>query len=148
MARVFLANFMLLGSQGTSSTGSFALSDTQAKMFRMSLESVMNKLAAHINQYIIADLIDINFSEPRYPVFTFKKLDNKVVGAIFNAFTTMIQKDRMSDAMASEIEDATATRLGFDVEKIKQRRTEQTENAENNAGKEKESGDKIGRAHV
>ena len=61
MARVFLANFMLLGSQGTSSTGSFALSDTQAKMFRMSLESVMNKLAAHINQYIIADLIDINF---------------------------------------------------------------------------------------
>ena len=140
MARVFLANFMLLGSQGTSSTGSFALSDTQAKMFRMSLESVMNKLAAHINQYIIADLIDINFSEPRYPVFAFEKLDNEVVGAIFNAFTTMIQKDRMSDAMASEIEDATATRLGFDVEKIKQQRTEQSENTENNTSKEKEVG--------
>lgn len=140
MARVFLANFMLLGSQGTSSTGSFALSDTQAKMFRMSLESVMNKLAAHINQYIIADLIDINFSEPRYPVFAFEKMDNEVVGAIFNAFTTMIQKDRMSDAMASEIEDATATRLGFDVEKIKQQRTEQAENTESNAGKEKEAG--------
>lgn len=140
MARVFLANFMLLGSQGTSSTGSFALSDTQAKMFRMSLESVMNKLAAHINQYIIADLIDINFSEPHYPVFAFEKMDNEVVGAIFNAFTTMIQKDRMSDAMASEIEDATATRLGFDVEKIKQRRTEQSENTESDAGKEKEAG--------
>ena len=140
MARVFLANFMLLGSQGTSSTGSFALSDTQAKMFRMSLESVMNKLAAHINQYLIADLIDINFSEPRYPVFAFEKMDNEVVGAIFNAFTTMIQKDRMSDAMASEIEDATATRLGFDVEKIKQQRTEQAENTESNAGKEKEAG--------
>lgn len=140
MARVFLANFMLLGSQGTSSTGSFALSDTQAKMFRMSLESVMNKLTAHINQYIIADLIDINFSEPRYPVFAFEKMDNEVVGAIFNAFTTMIQKDRMSDAMASEIEDATATRLGFDVEKIKQQRTEQAENTESNAGKEKEAG--------
>lgn len=139
MARVFLANFMLLGSQGTSSTGSFALSDTQAKMFRMSLESVMNKLAAHINQYLIADLIDINFSEPRYPVFAFEKMDNEVVGAIFNAFTTMIQKDRMSDAMASEIEDATATRLGFDVEKIKQQRTEQAENTESNAGKEKEA---------
>lgn len=140
MARVFLANFMLLGSQGTSSTGSFALSDTQAKMFRMSLESVMNKLAAHINQYLIADLVDINFSEPHYPVFAFEKLDNEVVGAIFNAFTTMIQKDRMSDAMASEIEDATATRLGFDVEKIKQRRTEQAENTENNASKDKEAG--------
>lgn len=139
MARVFLANFMLLGSQGTSSTGSFALSDTQAKMFRMSLESVMNKLTAHINQYIIADLIDINFSEPRYPVFAFEKMDNEVVGAIFNAFTTMIQKDRMSDAMASEIEDATATRLGFDVEKIKQQRTEQAENTESNVGKEKEA---------
>ena len=140
MARVFLANFMLLGSQGTSSTGSFALSDTQAKMFHMSLESVMNKLAAHINQYLIADLIDINFSEPRYPVFAFEKMDNEVIGAIFNAFTTMIQKDRMSDAMASEIEDATATRLGFDVEKIKQQRTEQAENTESNAGKEKEAG--------
>lgn len=139
MARVFLANFMLLGSQGTSSTGSFALSDTQSKMFRMSLESVMNKLAAHINQYIIADLIDINFSEPRYPVFAFEKMDNEVVGAIFNAFTTMIQKDRMSDAMASEIEDATATRLGFDVKKIKQQRTEQAENTESNASKEKEA---------
>lgn len=139
MARVFLANFMLLGSQGTSSTGSFALSDTQAKMFRMSLESVMNKLAAHINQYIIADLIDINFSELHYPVFAFEKMDNEVVGAIFNAFTTMIQKDRMSDAMASEIEDATATRLGFDVEKIKRQRTEQSENTESNAGKEKEA---------
>lgn len=140
MARVFLANFMLLGSQGASSTGSFALSDTQAKMFRMSLESVMNKLTAHINQYIIADLIDINFSEPRYPVFAFEKLDNEVVGAIFNAFTTMIQKDRISDAMASEIEDATATRLGFDVEKIKQQRTEQAENTESNASKEKQTG--------
>lgn len=143
MARVFLANFMLLGSQGASSTGSFALSDTQAKMFRMSLESVMNKLTAHINQYLIADLIDINFSEPRYPVFAFEKMDNEVVGAIFNAFTTMIQKDRMSDAMASEIEDATATRLGFDVEKIKQQRTEQAENTESNAGKEKEAGDTL-----
>lgn len=124
MARVFLANFMLLGSQGASSTGSFALSDTQAKMFRMSLESIMNSLAAHIEQYIIADLIDMNFSDAHYPKFEFEKLDTEVVGAVFSAFTTLIQKDRVSDAMASQIEDATAARLGFDIEKIKQQREE------------------------
>lgn len=122
MARVFLANFMLLGSQGASSTGSFALSDTQSKMFRMSLESIMNSLAAHIEQYIIADLIDINFSRPLYPRFEFEKLDTEVIGAVFNAFTALIQKDRVSNAMASEIEDATAVRLGFDIEKIRGQR--------------------------
>ena len=125
MARTFLANFMLLGTQGTSSTGSFALSDTQSKIFRMSLESIMNNLASSINQYIIADLIDINFAEAHYPTFKFQKLDNDVVSAVFNAFTTLIQKDRISDAMASEIEDATAVRLGFDIEKIKQQRESQ-----------------------
>lgn len=122
MARVFLANFMLLGSQGSSSTGSFALSATQAKMFKMSLESILDKLASHINQYIIADLIDINFAIPHYPTFKFEKLDDDVISAIFNAFTTLAQKDRISDAMASEIEDATATKLGFDVEKIREKR--------------------------
>lgn len=122
MARVFLANFMLLGTQGASSTGSFALSATQAKIFKMSLESILDKLASHINQYIIADLIDINFTTPHYPTFKFEKLDDDVISAVFNAFTVLAQKDRISDAMASEIEDVTASRLGFDVEKIREKR--------------------------
>ena len=37
MARTFLVNFMLLGTQDTSSTSSFALSDIQSKIFSYEL---------------------------------------------------------------------------------------------------------------
>lgn len=124
MARVFLANFMLLGSQGSSSNGSFALSETQSKMFRLGIESIMKQLASHINQYLIADLIDINFMKPLYPVFKFENVDESITNGVFNAFMTLIQKDKVSDSMAEEIEDTTATRLGLDADKIRKRREE------------------------
>lgn len=120
MAFAFMANFMLLGAQGKSSSGSYALSNTQAGIFQMSLQSILDKLEAHINQYIIADLIDLNFAEPRYPQFKFAKLDKSKIESIFEIFKKMVDKDKVSDEVVKQVEDEVANQLGFQIENKKQ----------------------------
>ena len=120
MAFAFMANFMLLGAQGKSSSGSYALSNTQAGIFQMSLQSILDKLEAHINQYIIADLIDLNFAEPHYPQFKFAKLDKSKIEPIFEIFKKMVDKDKVSDEVVKQVEDEVANQLGFQIENKKQ----------------------------
>lgn len=120
MAFAFMANFMLLGAQGKSSSGSYALSNTQAGIFQMSLQSILDKLEAHINQYIIADLIDLNFAEPHYPQFKFAKLDKSKIESIFEIFKKMVDKDKVSDEVIKQVEDEVANQLGFQIENKKQ----------------------------
>ena len=117
MAFAVLANFMLLGAQGASSTGSYALSVSQAEIFQMSLQSVLDKLEAHINQFIIADLIELNFANPLYPTFKFSKIDKTATVAIYESFKTLLSKDKVSDEVIKQIEDSTATRLGLEISK-------------------------------
>lgn len=120
MAFAFMANFMLLGTQGKSSSGSYALSNTQAGIFQMSLQSILDKLEAHINQYIIADLIDLNFAEPHYPQFKFAKLDKSKIESIFEIFKKMVDKDKVSDEVVKQVEDEVANQLGFQIADKKQ----------------------------
>nr|DAN32111.1 MAG TPA: Portal protein [Caudoviricetes sp.] len=120
MAFAFMANFMLLGTQGRSSSGSYALSNTQAGIFQMSLQSILDKLEAHINQYIIADLIDLNFAEPHYPQFKFAKLDKSKIESIFEIFKKMVDKDKVSAEVVKQVEDEVANQLGFQIENKKQ----------------------------
>ena len=120
MAFAFMANFMLLGTQGKSSSGSYALSNTQAGIFQMSLQSILDKLEAHINQYIIADLIDLNFAEPHYPQFKFAKLDKSKIESIFEIFKKIVDKDKVSDEVVKQVEDEVANQLGFQIENKKQ----------------------------
>ena len=120
MAFAFMANFMLLGTQGRSSSGSYALSNTQAGIFQMSLQSILDKLEAHINQYIIADLIDLNFAEPHYPQFKFAKLDKSKIESIFEIFKKMVDKDKVSTEVVKQVEDEVANQLGFQIENKKQ----------------------------
>ena len=120
MAFAFMANFMLLGAQGKSSSGSYALSNTQAGIFQMSLQSILDKLEAHINQYIIADLIDLNFAEPHYPQFKFAKLDKSKIESIFEIFKKMVDKDKVSDEVVKQVEDEVANQLGFQIENKRQ----------------------------
>ena len=120
MAFAFMANFMLLGAQGKSSSGSYALSNTQAGIFQMSLQSILDKLEAHINQYIIADLIDLNFAEPHYPQFKFAKLDKSKIESIFEIFKKMVDKDKISNEVVKQVEDEVANQLGFQIENKKQ----------------------------
>ena len=120
MAFAFMANFMLLGAQGKSSSGSYALSNTQAGIFQMSLQSILDKLEAHINQYIITDLIDLNFAEPHYPQFKFAKLDKSKIESIFEIFKKLVDKDKVSDEVVKQVEDEVANQLGFQIENKKQ----------------------------
>lgn len=120
MAFAFMANFMLLGAQGKSSSGSYALSNTQAGIFQMSLQSILDKLEAHINQYIIADLIDLNFAEPHYPQFKFAKLDKSKIESIFEIFKKMVDKDKVSDEVVKQVENEVANQLGFQTTDKKQ----------------------------
>ena len=129
MAFAFMANFMLLGAQGKSSSGSYALSNTQAGIFQMSLQSILDKLEAHINQYIIADLIDLNFAEPHYPQFKFAKLDKSKIESIFEIFKKMVDKDKVSDEVVKQVEDEVANQLGFQIENKKQLNLSENESA-------------------
>lgn len=61
IARAVLAHFLNLG--GDNSTGSYALGDTFADFFTMSLNTVAIEIADTATQHIVEDLVDINFGE-------------------------------------------------------------------------------------
>lgn len=122
MARAFLATFTLLGSQGGSNVGSFALSDNLSDMLMISLKALMAKIEEHINQYVIADLHDLNFATPHYSELHYDDLTSDTVQVIADAFMKLLEKDRVSDEMVQGIEEQTASRLEIDLEQIKKDR--------------------------
>lgn len=141
MARAFHASVILTATQGSASNvGSYSLSTNQKDLLQTAITGVMRLLEAHINQYLIADLIDLNFAERHYPEFHFDTPDESIISAVFEAFKLLVQKDKVSDDIAAGIEESTATRLGIDLEAIKKRRQEDVEDDES-AGKENENAD-------
>lgn len=141
MARSFHASVILTATQGSASNvGSYSLSTNQKDLLQTAITGVMRLLEAHINQYLIADLIDLNFAERHYPEFHFDTPDESIISAVFEAFKLLVQKDKVSDDIAAGIEESTATRLGIDLEAIKKRRQEDTED-DKSAGKENENAD-------
>ncbi len=141
MARAFHASVVLTATQGSASNvGSYSLSTNQKDLLHTAITGVMRLLEAHINQYLIADLIDLNFAERHYPEFHFDTPDESIISAVFEAFKLLVQKDKVSDDIAAGIEESTATRLGIDLEAIKKRRQEDAEN-DKPTGKENENTD-------
>lgn len=135
MARAFHANVILTATQGSASNvGSYSLSSNQKDLLHTAIESVMKLLAEHINQYLIADLIDLNFADRRYPELKFAAPDEVTIGAVFDAFKTLAQKDRVSDEMAIGIEQQVAARLDIDLEALKQRVAESKDNDDEEGG--------------
>lgn len=129
MARAFFAQIILNGTQGKdSNVGSYALSTNQKDMLSIGIKAIMRLLEEHINQYIIADLIDLNFANRHYPEFKFDDPTEDTMRAISEAFTALIAKDRISDEMAQGIEESTASRLGIDLERLKKERADAKEN--------------------
>lgn len=64
IARAVLANFLNLG--GDNSKGSYALGETFADFFTLSLQTVAQDIASTTTQHVIEDLVDLNWgdSEP------------------------------------------------------------------------------------
>ena len=120
MARSFLANFMLSGSQGSANVGSYNLSTNQSNLFMLSLKGLMNLIVEHINAYWIADLIDLNYpvGQRHYPEFYFEDLTSETADFMKSVFNTLIQKDKVSDDLVIGIEQQVASRLGIDADNI------------------------------
>jgi hypothetical protein len=59
IARAVLAHFLNLGTQ----TGSWALGNTFADFFTLSLTAVAEQIADVVNQHVIEDMVDLNFGE-------------------------------------------------------------------------------------
>lgn len=141
MARAFLATFTLLGSQGGSNVGSYALSDNLSDMLMISLKAFMTKVEEHVNQYMIADIHDLNFATPHYSEFHFDDLTSDTVEVMTEAFKKLLEKDRISDEMVAGIEEATANRLEIDLEQIKKERQKAADKAAKAAAKAAASND-------
>lgn len=142
MARAFLATFTLLGSQGGSNVGSYALSDNLSDMLMISLKAFMTKVEEHVNQYMIADMHDLNFATPHYSEFHFDDLTSDTVEVMTEAFKKLLEKDRISDEMVAGIEEATANRLEIDLEQIKKERQKAADKAAKAAAKAAAPNDK------
>ncbi len=61
IARAVLANFLNLG--GDNSKGSYALGETFADFFTLSLQTVAEDIASTTTQHVIEDLVDLNWGE-------------------------------------------------------------------------------------
>lgn len=135
MARSLLAQFILLGTQGSTSVGSFALSENSSDIFKIALKGTMQNIENHINNYLIADLIDINFPTQYYPEFHFNDLTSEALNAISEAFLQLVKNKQLSTEMIKGIEDATASRLEIDTEQIRKELDKQAAAAAKDASK-------------
>ena len=87
----------------------------------------MRKIEEHVNQYIIADLINLNFAHPHYPELKYDDLTSDVVQVITDSFMKLLEKDRVSDDMVQGIEEQAANRLDIDLEALKKQREKREE---------------------
>lgn len=115
MARSVLAHFLMLGTG--SSSGSWALSTDQSDMFIMALKSVVKGLEEHITSYLIPNLINYNFDNPKYPKFEFAEMNDSTVGILKEVFIKIMDKipQGIPDYLIEGIVDKLADQL--DIEK-------------------------------
>jgi hypothetical protein len=76
IARAVLAHFLNLG--GDQSTGSYALGDTFAEFFTLSLQTIAMGIQAVTQQHVVEDIVDINWgtSEPA-PRIMFEEIGSR-----------------------------------------------------------------------
>lgn len=93
-----LAQFLTLGS---TSVGSFALSQDQSKLFLLCLEAIANHVRDTFNRYLIKKLVDYNFDTEEYPKLAYEK-----IGAVdINMFTTALQRAIQTGSITPQPED-------------------------------------------
>lgn len=93
-----LAQFLTLGS---TSVGSFALSQDQSKLFLLCLEAIANHVRDTFNRYLIKKLVDYNFDVEEYPELAYEK-----IGAVdINMFTTALQRAIQTGSITPQPED-------------------------------------------
>lgn len=101
-------------------------------IFFMTLQAIMDEIAAQINHYIIPDVIDANFKGRKYPKFTWGKLTDdqkKRVAKIFEKLATAGDASNVTPEFTRELEKHMAEDLGLEVDydAVEQRETEERE---------------------
>lgn len=102
-------------------------------IFFMTLQAIMDQIAAQINHYIIPDIIDANFKGQKYPKFTWGKLTDdqkKRVAKIFEKLATAGDAANVTPEFMRELEKHMAEDLGFDIDYEEVEEREEEERAE------------------
>lgn len=106
MARSILAQFMMLGTG--SNVGSWALSSDQSDLFIQALNSITKSLEMHINSYVIPDLHDYNYENPKYATFKFNNVSDSTKELLKTFAVEIIKK---SDGLPEDFVDSLLDKL-------------------------------------
>ena len=115
MARSILAQFIMLGSSGT--TGSWALSQDQSDMFVIALRGLMSNIEEHITSYLLPDLVEYNFASPKYPRFVFANMTDATTTLLKEVALKVLDKrsEGIPEAMVKGIVDKLALQLDIEL---------------------------------
>ena len=106
-----LAQFIMLGTRSSGSSGSRATSEDQSRLFELGLESVARNIAGTLQDAIIKPLCDYNFSnlKGKYPKIEFDKIGDENIQHISAAVGTLLQANGLT--MDPDLEQALRTLL-------------------------------------
>lgn len=107
-----LAQFIMLGQRSQGSSGSRATSEDQSRLFELGLESIARNIASTIQESIIKQLCDLNFSnlEPEdYPKLEFDKIGDENIQIIGEVVSNLLAANGLT--MDPDLEQALRTLL-------------------------------------
>lgn len=118
-----LAGFTDLGAAATSGIGSFALSKDQTDFFLMSRQTVSQEMADCINQYLLPDLIRVNFGpKERSPIMEFGPIsedDAQMAVGLLQA-TAVTQSPVLPREFMDELTERVAGFLGLNTARVRE----------------------------
>lgn len=85
-------------------------------MFVLMLRTIMDEIANQINHYIIPQLIDFNFTNGKYPKFTWGKLTDEQKAAISATFDKLASAATVTPEFIRALEQHQADEFGIDVD--------------------------------
>lgn len=93
-----LAQFIMLGSKSKGGSGGRAQSEDQSKLFELGLEAVAKNIAATIQESVIKELCDLNFSNlnGKYPTLEFDKIGDDNIERIGTVVATLLQANGLT----------------------------------------------------
>lgn len=103
-----LAQFLALGS---TSVGSFALSNDQSRLFILCLESIADYARGIFNRHLIKKMVDYNFDVSKYPQLKYEKIGN----VDHNILTTSLQRAVQTGMLTPQEEDEEYLRSVMDL---------------------------------
>lgn len=111
MARSVLSQGQLLGNQSQSQGGSYALAESHWDTFMFNERAIMTTVEEHVTNYLVAKLIDFNFSTKLYPEFKFSDLSDSAMALIEEAFKSLVTKGSVPGWVSDGIAERVAEKL-------------------------------------